>query len=454
MEISRIELNYNTLHNEIRNVPSIKSIYDTATSINMPVLAITHIASKKKSPSFYEKLQKAFHSKSIKKSKPLKVIYGIEIDVVDDLTPPVQSTKTVCTNDIFTVIDIETSGLSPKKDNIIKISATKLHNNKIIDHYVSLINPGYSIPLAWEKMSGITDDMLMASPFLEDVLPDFVQFCQDSVLVAHNAPFVLSFIKAATAQIGLSFNPNILDISGLAQRLIPKKESLRLDSIEKNLGIKHSSKKYNELKEVYIFQDLLTLIKQQRIKNLAQINLISLPDITLKKTGHYSRIIVIAKNKAGLQDINEIITASLSRGSSLPLITTKSAINKYRTNCLIGCCYSYGELMDAEIGSQSNARIREIFSFYDYIEISMTKNYKSRHVAHSSLGMQDLLDINRQLIYDATLYNVPVIATSHDLMATEELLNEFIYLGAEKSKKIVIDNPCHIASMIEPTIII
>ena len=164
------------------------------------------------------------------------MIYGIEAYLVDDLNAVIQNPQNQTLEDEYTVFDIETTGLSPTKDKITEIGAIKIKNGKIIDYFSCFVNPEMPIPANIQELTGITGEMVKDAATIEHVLPDFLKFIGDSVLVAHNANFDVSFIRTAAENMSLSVQNTVLDTLELSRLLFPSLSRHKLDIVAKHLG--------------------------------------------------------------------------------------------------------------------------------------------------------------------------------------------------------------------------
>ena len=272
---------------------------------------------------------------------------------------------------------LRTTGFSPLKNKIIEIGAVKVEKGKIVDRFSTFINPGVPIPFKIEQLTGISDNMVLSAPDIATILPEFLEFCKDAVLVAHNASFDMSFILHNAKELGYHFDPTYLDTVGLARYLLPKLRRYKLDVVAKELGISlenHHRAVDDAEATAGIFQRLLDRLKQQGITNLEEVEKkAKLGPEAIKKLPTY-HIIVLAATEVGRVNLYRLVSfAHLNYFARRPRFP-RSELLKYREGLIFGSACEAGELYQSILRGESEADIAKIVNFYDYLEIQPLGN--------------------------------------------------------------------------------
>ncbi|MBW9151772.1 PolC-type DNA polymerase III [Clostridium estertheticum] len=415
------------------------------------------------------------------KKNKIKVIYGVEGYLVDDGVPIVINNKGETLDDRFVVFDLETTGLSSENDKIIEIGALKIENGKIVDRFSEFVNPGIDIPYKIIELTGITNDNVSDAASIEEVLPKFLEFTKDSVLVAHNSDFDASFIKKNSQRLGLKFENAIMDTIPLAKYLLKDLKTFKLNTVAKYLGITLENH-HRAVDDAKATADILLhcfgLLREKNILDLDTLNKEFLADFNVKKANTY-HVIILVKNQIGLKNLYKLISFSnleyFHRRPRLP----KTLIEKYREGLIVGSACEAGQVYKEVLQGKSEEDINKIVKFYDYLEIQPLLNNKFMIKNGIVKDESELMDINRRICTIGDKNNMPVVATGDVhflepldavfrkiLMAgkgfsdaddqpplyfktTNEMLSEFSYLGEKKCKEVVIYNPNKIAEMIE-----
>ena len=414
-----------------------------------------------------------------------KIIYGMEAYLVDDLREIVTGDRGQDLQADFVVFDIETTGFSPVNNRIIEIGAVKVSGGEIVDRYSAFVNPDVPIPFEIEKLTGIRDDMVVDAAMIDVVLPDFLEFCRDCVLVAHNASFDMSFIMENSRRQGLSTEFTYVDTVGIARVLLPNQAKHTLDAVAKTLGISlenHHRAVDDAEATAHIFVKFIRMLNEEGVRTLAQVNALGASSVeSVRKLPSYHAII-LAKNDMGRINLYRLVSEShLTYYNKRPKVP-KSLVMKYREGLILGSACEAGELYRALLDGQSDAQIARLVNFYDYLEIQPCGNNKfmieSEKVRNVN-SIEDIRNINRKIVALGEQFHKPVVGTcdvhfldpedeiyrriimagkgfadADDqaplyLHTTDEMLEEFAYLGSEKAKEIVITNTNMIADMIE-----
>lgn len=415
----------------------------------------------------------------------LKVIYGVEAYLIDDLGNAVFSPRGQNLDDTYVVFDIETTGLSKEKEMITEIGAVKVADGKIIDRFSTFVNPQRPISAEITKLTGITDDMVKDAPTIENVLPEFLKFCEDTVLVAHNASFDTGFIRIAAERAGLGeLHHTIVDTLELARALLPELNKHKLDIVCEHLGVTlngHHRAVNDAEATAEVFIKFLDMLAEKKIFTLDEINVLASRTVNYKKLRAYHAIILV-KNYTGLRNLYELVSmAHIDYFFRRPRIP-KSKFMQMREGLILGSACEAGELYRALLDGEPKQRIEELVHFYDYLEIQPLGNNKfmiDSPRMENIHSMEDIKNMNRKIVELGETYGKPVVATCDVhfidpddaayrkiIMAaegfpdadnqpplyfrtTDEMLAEFDYLGEEKAREVVITNTNLIADQIE-----
>lgn len=491
----RVELHCHTKMSDMDGVSEAKDIVKRAYKWGHPAIAITDHGVVQSFPDanhVWEDLWKAEKGKRKEagdvqpdKQDFFKVIYGMEAYLVDDLKEIVTGDKGQDFNSAFVVFDIETTGFSPVNNRIIEIGAVKVESGEIVDRYSAFVNPDVPIPFEIEKLTGINDEMVMDAPFIEAVLPEFLEFCQEAVLVAHNASFDMSFLMENAKRLGIQKEFTYVDTVGIARILLPHQAKHTLDAVAKTLGVSlenHHRAVDDAEATAEIFVKFLRMLQDQGTDTLKKVNAMgdSNPDIVKKLPSYHA--IILAKNDTGRVNLYRLVSEShLTYYSKRPRVP-KSLLMKCREGLILGSACEAGELYRALLDGKSDAEIARLVNFYDYLEIQPTGNNKfmiASEKVRNINSMEDIENMNRKIVELGEQFNKPVAATcdvhfldpedevyrriimagkgfadSDDqaplyLRTTEEMLEEFAYLGSDKAEEVVITNTNLIADMVE-----
>lgn len=415
-----------------------------------------------------------------------KIIYGVEAYLVDDLKEIVTGDKGGTLDDNFVVFDIETTGFSPVNNRIIEIGAVKVCGGQVTERFSTFVNPQVPIPFEIEKLTGIRDDMVTDAPLIQEVLPRFLEFCQGCSLVAHNAGFDMSFMLENARRQNLPMEHTYIDTVGIARVLLPNQAKHTLDAVAKtlNISLENHHRAVDDAEcTAWIFVKLIQMLEEKDIHTLAQLNALGAASVDLVKKAPTYHAIILAKNDLGRINLYRLVTEShltyyASRHPRIP----KSLIQKYREGLILGSACEAGELYRALLDGQSDMQIARIVNFYDYLEIQPTGNnkfmIKSDRIRDID-SLEDIQEVNRRVVKLGEEFHKPVVATCDVhfldpedevyrriimagrgfedadeqaplfLHTTEEMLEEFDYLGSDKAYEIVVKNTNMIADMVE-----
>lgn len=411
-----------------------------------------------------------------------KVIYGVEAYFVNDMLPIVTGNDNRSFDDEYICFDLETTGFNAKSDKIIEIGAVRIKNNVIQDEFCTFVDPKIPVPERITEVTGITSDMVKGAPTEEVAIKNFIDFCKESpVLVAHNANFDVSFIKAATKRLNIDFSFTYVDTVPMSRALIMSIKNHKLDTVAKFLKIpkfNHHRASDDARALAYILIELLKIAsKNKNIYTLQEINTSLAGNDAKKAISNHMTILV--KNQVGLKNLYRLISmAHLEYFYKKPRIP-KSKLIKHRDGLLIGSACESGELFRAITGGRPWEDLLEIAKLYDYLEIQPLGNNEfmiRQGIASSEIQLQEF---NKTIIKLGEALNIPVVATGDVhflnpedseyrkilmagqgyadadnqaplyLKTTAEMLSDFSYLGEEKAFEVVVENTNKIADSIE-----
>ena len=475
----RVELHCHTKMSDMDGVSEAKDLVKRAHDWGHPAIAITD-------HGVVQGFTDANHViEDLDKDDPFKVIYGVEGYLVDDLTKIAENEKGQDLEGTYVVFDIETTGFSAVTDRIIEIGAVKVEDGKITDKFSTFVNPKRPIPFRITELTGITDEMVIGSPDIETILPQFIEFIGDAVLVAHNASFDVGFIEQNCKRQKIEADFTYVDTVALARVLLPALNRFKLDTVAKalNISLENHHRAVDDAGcTAEIFVKFVQMLKERELTTLAKVNEFGdLNPDSIKKLPTY-HVIILARNDIGRVNLYQLVSAShlvyYNRRPRIP----KSVLNEHREGLIVGSACEAGELYRALLDGKPDETIAKIVDFYDYLEIQPLGNnafmVESDKVT-SVNSMEDIMDLNRKIVHLGEQFHKPVVGTCDVhfmdpedevyrriimagkgfgdadkqaplyLRTTEEMLDEFAYLGSEKAYEVVIKNTNLIADMIE-----
>ncbi len=472
----RVELHLHTQMSNMDALTNTKSVIKQAISWGHPAIAITDHGVVQSFPD-------AWHTAGGK----IKILYGVEGYYVNNLDDriAVHGEQNQAFADEVVCFDIETTGLKVTTEAITEIGAVVLKNGEITERFQTFVNPNRRLRPEIIGLTGITDAMLKDAPQLKEALTKFLEFVDGRPLAAHNAEFDIGFIRAGCRKVGLDFEPTYIDSLILAQNLLPELNKYKLDIVAEYLDLpafNHHRASDDAAMVGYMLIPFFEKMQNELgIDHLQQINdeMLKLRPKGSKSNRFPKHIIILAKNKLGLKHLYQLVSASnLKYFKRVPIIP-KTELAAHREGLIIGSACEAGELFKAVVDHKDWAELKRIASFYDYLEIQPICNNMFMLRNGEVQSEEDLRDFNRTIVKLGEELGKPVCATGdvhfqepedevyrHILLAskkfadadsslpiylktTDEMLEEFAYLGEEKAHEVVVDNPRHIADLVE-----
>ena len=474
-EVKRVELHLHTRMSNMDALTDTGSVVKLAAKWGMPAIAITDHGVAQSFPD-------AWHAGEGK----IKILYGCEgyfVNNIDDRIA-IHGHQDIGFSDEIVCFDIETTGLKVTQEAITEIGAVRLRNGEIVETFQTFVDPERRLTPEIIGLTGITDDMLRGAPKLKDALTAFLAFAGNAPLAAHNAEFDISFIRAGCRKCGIPFEPTYIDTLILAQNLLPGLGKYKLDIVAEHLQLpqfNHHRASDDAVPVAQMLTKFFPMLEERGVTRLQQINneMLKLRPLGSKSNRFPKHIILLAKNKAGLKNLYQLISLSnLKYFKRVPIIP-KSELIAHREGLIIGSACEAGELFRAVADHKDWEELKRIASFYDYLEIQPICNNRFMLREGAARSEEELRDFNRTIVRLGEELGKRVVATGdvhfqepedevyrHILLAskkfpdanaplpiyfrtTDEMLREFEYLGKEKAYEVVVTNTRAIADQIE-----
>ncbi len=474
-EVKRVELHLHTRMSNMDALTDTGSVVKLAAKWGMPAIAITDHGVAQSFPD-------AWHAGEGK----IKILYGCEgyfVNNIDDRIA-IHGHQDIGFSDEIVCFDIETTGLKVTQEAITEIGAVRLRNGEIVETFQTFVDPERRLTPEIIGLTGITDDMLRGAPKLKDALTAFLAFAGNAPLAAHNAEFDISFIRAGCRKCSIPFEPTYIDTLILAQNLLPGLGKYKLDIVAEHLQLpqfNHHRASDDAVPVAQMLTKFFPMLEERGVTRLQQINneMLKLRPLGSKSNRFPKHIILLAKNKAGLKNLYQLISLSnLKYFKRVPIIP-KSELIAHREGLIIGSACEAGELFRAVADHKDWEELKRIASFYDYLEIQPICNNRFMLREGAARSEEELRDFNRTIVRLGEELGKRVVATGdvhfqepedevyrHILLAskkfpdanaplpiyfrtTDEMLREFEYLGKEKAYEVVVTNTRAIADQIE-----
>ena len=471
----RVELHLHSPMSQMDAVSSVSALVGQAKKWGHKAIAITDHAVAQSFPEAF----------SAGKQNDIKILYGVEANLVDDGVPiAYNSAHRKLADDTYVVFDVETTGLSAVYDTIIELAAVKIKNGEIIDKFESFANPHKPLSATIINLTSITDDMLQDAPEVEAVLKRFHRWTEDAIFVAHNASFDMGFLNVGYKKVGLEKAANpVIDTLELGRLLYPELKNHRLNTLAKKLDVEltqHHRAIYDAEATGYIFLKMLRDAAEKEIEYHDQLNDHMGQGNAYQRSRPY-HCTLLAQTDVGLKNLFKLISlAHLQYFYRVPRIP-RSQIEKYREGILIGSACDKGEVFEGMM-QKGPEEVEKKAEFYDYLEVQPKEVYQHLMELELIKDEKSLEEIIENIVKLGDKLNIPVVATGnvhylnpndkvyreilvrsqgganplnrHKLpdvhfRTTDEMLDAFSFLGKEKAKEIVVHNTNKIADMID-----
>ncbi|MDF2676086.1 MAG: PolC-type polymerase [Bacillota bacterium] len=471
-EMKRVELHLHTGMSSMDGINSFKDYAKKAKQWGHKAMAITDHGVVQGFPEAMECADENF-----------KIIYGMEGYLVNDEISIVNNCENIKVDDEFIVFDIETTGFSTIKDDIIEIGAVKIKGRKVIDSFSTFVSINRSIPDKIIELTSITDEMLLGQPEIKEALTSFLSFVgENGVLVAHNANFDVGFIKEKLkVHFNKDYDPAVIDTLDLSKALMKNVKNHKLNTLTKKLGIKlenHHRAVDDASATAQLFIYLLNILLDREINELENLNEILKNDVDIVKQMYY-HVNILVKNNTGLKNLYEMVSESHINNFYRKPRILKSRLMEKREGLIIGTACEAGEFYRAIINGANDEKLEEIAKCYDFLEIQPLQNNMFLINNDRVEDIEELKNINRKIVSLGEKLNIPVVATGDVhylqkedeifrrilmagqgfedseqqaplyLMTTDEMLDNFSYLGQEKAFEVVVANTNLIADSVE-----
>lgn len=474
-EEKRVELHLHTPMSQMDAVTSVTKLIEQAKKWGHPAIAVTDHAVVQSFPEAY----------SAAKKYGMKVLYGVEANIVDDGVPiAYNEAHRLLMDDTFVVFDVETTGLSAVYNTIIELAAVKIKDGEIIDRFTSFANPHHPLSITTIELTGITDEMVKDAPDVEEVLQTFYDWIGDSVLVAHNAGFDIGFFNAGLKKIGIPRVTNpVIDTLELARFLYPELKNHRLNTLCKKFDIEltqHHRAIYDAEATGHLLMRMLKDAQERGILYHDELNERSRQETAYQRSRPF-HVTLLAQNEVGLKNLFKLVSlAHVHYFYRVPRIP-RSVLQQHREGILIGSGCDKGEVFE-QVMQKSLEEVEEVAKFYDFLEVHPPAVYQPLIEMDYVKDEATLKEVIRNIVLLGEKLNIPVVATGnvhylhpedkiyrkilihsqaganplnrHELpdvyfRTTNEMLEAFSFLGEAKAKEIVVTNTNKIADLIE-----
>ena len=479
----RVELHLHTTMSSMDALTDTGAAVKRAASWGHRAIAITDHGG---AQSFPDAMKAASKAKVAGTDQNIKILYGCEGYYVNDVDDriAVHGDGDFSFDEEYVAFDLETTGLSSLHDTIIEIGAAIMKGNEVLSTFQTFVDPHRPLQPKIVDLTGINDQMLVGQPDISEAIPKFLEYVGNRPLCAHNADFDIGFVTAACEKLGLPFHPTYADTLILAQNLMPELGKYKLNIVADALSLpdfNHHRASDDAITCGYLLMRFFKMMQEQGLDSLQKINprmeqLRSGSKILDRRARH---IIVFAKNSIGLRNLYRLISyGNLKYFKRVPIMP-KSELLQWREGLIIGSACEAGELFQAILNHKSWAELKRIASFYDFLEIQPICNNRFMLDKGLAEDEEELRGFNRTIVKLGEELGKPVVATGdvhfldpedeifrHILLATkqmpdadrplplylrttDEMMEEFSYLGPEKAHEVVIENPNRIVDWCE-----
>ena len=483
----RVEFHAHTNMSTMDALPEVEEIVGTAAKWGHKAVAITDHGNVQSFPHGYKAAKKA----------GIQLIYGMEANIVEDRVPIVYNEVEMDLSEAtYVVFDVETTGLSAIYNDLIQVAASKMYKGNIIAEFDEFINPGHPLSAFTTELTGITDDHVKNAKPLVQVLKEFQEFCKDTVLVAHNASFDVGFMNANYERHGLpKITQPVIDTLEFARNLYPEYKRHGLGPLTKRFGVAlehHHMANYDaEATGRLLFIFIKEVAEKHGVTNLARLNLDLISPDSYKRA-RVKHATIYVKNQVGLKNIFKLVSLSNTQYfEGVPRIP-RTVLDAHREGLILGSACTEGEVFDAVVSQGVDAAV-EVAKYYDFIEVMPPAIYAPLIAKEQVKDMEELQTIIKSLIEVGARLGKPVLATGNvhyiepedeiyreiivrslgqgaminrtighgeaaqpaplpkaHFRTTNEMLDEFAFLGEDLARKIVIENTNALAEIFEP----
>ena len=476
-EEKRVEFHLHSSMSQMDGIPNISAYVNQAAAWGHKAIAVTD----------HNVVQAFPDAHSAAEKNGIKMIYGMEGMLVDDGVPiAYKPTDRDLKEATYVVFDVETTGLSNQYDQIIELAAVKVKDGEIIDKFERFSNPHEKLSETIINLTHITDDMLVDAPEIEEVLTEFKEWVGDAIFVAHNASFDMGFIDTGYERLGFGPSTNgVIDTLELSRTINTEYGKHGLNFLAKKYGVEltqHHRAIYDTEATAYIFIKMVQQMKELGVTNHKDINK-KLSNEDAYKRARPTHVTLIVQNQDGLKNLFKIVSASLVKYYYRTPRIPRSLLNEYREGILVGTACDEGELFTA-VMQRDQSEVEKIAKYYDFIEVQPPKLYQDLIDRELIRDTETLYEIYDRILKAGESTGIPVIATGnahylfeHDAIArkiliasqpgnplnrstlpeahfrtTDEMLDEFHFLGEDKAYDIVVKNTNELADRIEKVI--
>jgi DNA polymerase-3 subunit alpha (Gram-positive type) len=479
----RVELHLHTNMSTMDATITPQELVDTALRWGHKAIAITDHGTVQAFPEVMNVIDgiNGGRKKEGKELLDLKILYGVEAYYVDDTARATFGDADTPFDGEFCVFDIETTGLSAFSCHITEIGAVILKNGEVVDRFQTFVDPEEPIPENITQLTGITDEMVQGAPKAKDAVSAFLEFAGDRILVAHNANFDISFIRKAADDYGIPFHSTYLDTVAMSRYVNPELKRHKLDILAEyfHLGnFNHHRASDDAEMLAMILSKMMQKLNDEGIRSIGEMQRVMSEQSDPLKLPSYHQIILV-KNQVGMKNLYKLISAGYLQFYRKHPRIPRSLLTTMREGLIIGSACEAGELFRAILDNKPQSELERIASFYDYLEIQPLCNNRFLIDQDRVRDEEGLKDLNRRVVQLGEKLHIPVVATCDAhflnkddeiyrkillkgmkfadgdkdvgiyLRTTEEMLEEFAYLGEEKAYEVVVTNPNKIADMVE-----
>ncbi|MFS9155725.1 PolC-type DNA polymerase III [Streptococcus infantis] len=483
----RVEFHAHTNMSTMDALPEVEEIVGTAAKWGHKAVAITDHGNVQSFPHGYKAAKKA----------GIQLIYGMEANIVEDRVPIVYNEVEMDLSEAtYVVFDVETTGLSAIYNDLIQVAASKMYKGNIVAEFDEFINPRHPLSAFTTELTGITDEHVKNAKPLVQVLKEFQEFCKDTVLVAHNASFDVGFMNANYERHGLpKITQPVIDTLEFARNLYPEYKRHGLGPLTKRFGVAlehHHMANYDaEATGRLLFIFIKEVAEKHGVTDLARLNLDLISPDSYKKA-RVKHATIYVKNQVGLKNIFKLVSLSNTQYfEGVPRIP-RTVLDAHREGLILGSACTEGEVFDAVVSQGVDAAV-EVAKYYDFIEVMPPAIYAPLIAKEQVKDMEELQTIIKSLIEVGDRLGKPVLATGNvhylepedeiyreiivrslgqgaminrtighgeaaqpaplpkaHFRTTNEMLDEFAFLGEDLARKLVIENTNALAEIFEP----